>query len=99
MLAALIFGWAHVDARLGHPTATFWDYGLLMALSSGLGFYFGWLLWRLGLEWAIIAHFAYDSFVSLALVPVYLLKNPIVWIILIVGLILVAVLSWRPLLR
>jgi hypothetical protein len=97
LLAALLFGWAHVDARLGRPTATFWDYFLIMALTSILGFYFGWLFWILGLEWAIIAHFAYDAFVSMILIPVYMLKNPIALAILTILLFLSLVLSLRML--
>ena len=95
LLAALLFGWAHVDARLGHPTATFGDYFAIMALSSVLGFYFGWLYWILGLEWAMFAHFAYDAFVSLILIPVSMLKNPVAWAFLIIILLLGLVLSWR----
>jgi hypothetical protein len=95
LLSALIFGWAHVDARLGHPTATFWDYAVILGLNSGLGFYFGWLFWRLGLEWAIMAHFAYDVFVSMVLVPVYLLGNSFAWISLIFVLCLACLYAWR----
>jgi hypothetical protein len=97
LLAGLLFGWAHVDARFGHPTATFWDYALIMVLNSVLGIYFGWLFWVLGLEWAMFAHFAYDVFASMILIPAYLLKSPVVWVILIAGLILALVLSWRML--
>jgi hypothetical protein len=97
LIAALLFGWAHVDARLGHPTATFWDYFLIMALNLILGFYFGWLYWILGLEWAMIAHFIYDVFVSMVLIPVYMLKSPIALVILTIVLILGCGLSWRML--
>ena len=97
LLGGLMFGWSHVDARLGHPTATFWDYTLIMVLNTALGLYFGWLFWILGLEWAMIAHFAYDSFVSMVVVPVYLLENPIAWGLLIAGLMLALVISWRML--
>jgi membrane protease YdiL (CAAX protease family) len=73
LLAGLLFGWAHVDAQLGNPTITFGDYGLLMVLNSSLGIFFGWLYWKLGLEWAIFAHFAYDAVISMVLIPLFLL--------------------------
>lgn len=94
LLAALIFGWAHVDARLSNPAATFWDYALIMVLSSMLGVYFGWLFWTLGFEWAIFAHFIYDAFISMVVIPAYLLKSPIVWFVLLIGLTIAVVLSW-----
>ena len=95
ILAGLIFGWAHVDARLGHPTATFWDYALIMFLSSGAGIYFGWIYWKLGLEMAMFAHFAYDAYVSMVLIPVYLLKSPLAWLILIIGLVILVIICLR----
>jgi hypothetical protein len=95
VLAGLIFGWAHVDARLSNPAATFWDYTLIMVLGSMLGIYFGWLFWKLGLEWAMFAHFIYDAFVSMIVIPVYLLKSPVVWAILVTGLVIASVISWR----
>ena len=99
LLAGLLFGWGHVDARLGNPTATTWDYALIMALNSGLGIYFGWLFWKLGLEWAMFAHFAYDAFASLVLIPVYLLQNAIVWLVLVISLVIMCVASVRYLVR
>jgi hypothetical protein len=95
LLAALIFGWGHVDARLSNPAATFWDYALIMVLSSSLGIYFGWLFWTLGLEWAMIAHFIYDAFISMVVIPAYLLKSPIVWFVLLTGLTIAVVMSWE----
>jgi hypothetical protein len=99
LLGGLIFGWAHVDARLGHPTATFWDYTLIMMLNSSLGIYFGWLFWKLGLECAMLAHFVYDAFISMVVVPVYLLKNPIAWSVLLAGLVMAAVIALRYLMK
>ena len=66
-----------------------------MLLSSSLGICLGWLLWKLGLEWAMFAHFAYDAFVSMIVIPVYLSKSPIVWIVLVTGLLVASVVSWR----
>ena len=95
LLAALMFGWAHVDARLSNPAVTFEGYALIMVLSSSLGIYFGWLFWKLGLEWAMFAHFIYDAFIVMVVVPVYLLKRPIVWFVLLAGLAIVSVISLR----
>jgi hypothetical protein len=99
LLAGLIFGWAHVDARLSNPAVPFWGYALIMVLSSILGIYFGWLFWKLGLEWAMFAHFIYDAFVSMIVIPVYLLKSPGVWAVMIIGLVIATVISLRFLTR
>jgi hypothetical protein len=95
LLAALLFGWGHVDARLSNPAATFEGLALIMVLSSSLGIYFGWLFMILGLEWAMFAHFIYDAFISMVLVPVYLLKSPIAWLVLLAGLAIALVISLR----
>jgi hypothetical protein len=95
LLAALMFGWGHVDARLSDPAGTFEGYALIMVLSSSLGIYFGWLFWKLGLQWAILAHFTYDAFISMAVIPVYLLKSPIGWFALLAGLAIASVISLR----
>ena len=97
ILAGLIFGWAHVDYRLGHPSATLWDYTVIMVLNSTLGITFGWLFWRLGLEWAIIAHFVFDGFASFFLIPIYLSSNPLAWVGLAAGVIFTVLISWRML--
>ncbi len=97
ILAGLLFGYGHVDAQLGNPAASTGDYVLLMVLASGLGIYFGWMYWKLGLEWAMLAHFAYDAFVSMVLVPVYLLANTLAWLGLIAGLSLAIVICLRGL--
>jgi hypothetical protein len=99
LLAALMFGWAHVDAQLSNPAATFEGYALIMMLSSILGIYFGWLFWKLGLEWAMFAHFAYDAFISMMVIPVYLLKSPILWFFLVTGLVVASVISFRFLIK
>lgn len=99
ILAGLLFGWAHVDARLSNPSGSLSDYALIMILNSSLGIYFGWLLLVLGLEWAMIAHFAYDAFLSMVVVPVHLLKSPIAWTVLLAGLLGTLVVSLRYLTR
>ena len=95
LLTGLIFGWAHVDARLGNPAVPLWGLMMVMVINTGLGVFFGWLYWRLGLEWAILAHFLFDVFLSMMLVPVYLLKNPLLWVLLIAGLGFGGIFSWR----
>jgi hypothetical protein len=99
ILAGLMFGWAHVDARLSNPSMTFTGYFFIMVLTSCLGIFFGWLFVVLGLEWAMFAHFLFDAFLSMVLVPIYLLRSPIAWITLIVGLIAASVISLRFLAR
>ncbi|HUW95707.1 MAG TPA: CPBP family intramembrane glutamic endopeptidase [Anaerolineae bacterium] len=88
LLAGLLFGWGHVGATLGNP---------VMILCTLLGICFGWLFWKLGIEWAIFAHFAYDALVSAVLLKVYLLNNTLVWIGFVSLVILAAGISWRAL--
>ena len=88
LLAGLIFGWGHAGATLGN---------LVMILSTFLGICFGWLFWKLGIEWAIFAHFAYDALVSAVLLKIYLLNNILVWIGFVSLVILAAGISWRAL--
>ncbi len=95
LLAALMFGWGHVDAILSNPAATFEGCALIMVLGSIAGIYFGWLFMILGLEWAMFAHFAYDAFISMIVIPVYLLKSPIAWVVLVTGLVIASVIPWR----
>ena len=97
ILAGLIFGWAHVDARLDLETGSFRIYSLIMVTNSGLGVAFGWFIWKLGLEWAIIAHFAFDAYSSMILLPIYVSKNPVAWAILVVVLLAASIISWRAL--
>ena len=99
LLAGLLFGWGHVDARLGIPGAPVEMLTLIMILSTLLGICFGWLFWKLGIEWAIFAHFAYDALVSAVLLKVYLLNNILVWIGFLSLVILAAGISWRELRR
>jgi len=93
----LIFGWGHVDARLGIPEAPFEMLTGIMILSTFLGIFFGWLFWKLGIEWAIFAHFAYDALVSAVLLKIYLLNNVLVWIGFLSLVILAAWISWQAL--
>jgi len=95
LLAALMFGWAHLDPQLSNPAGTIEGYALIMVLCSSLGIFFGWLFWKLGLEWAMFAHFIYDVFISMVVIPVYLLKSSIVWFVLLAGLAIASVISLR----
>jgi hypothetical protein len=97
LLAGLIFGWGHVDARLGIPEAPFEMLTGIMILSTFLGIFFGWLFWKLGIEWAIFAHFAYDALVGAVLLKIYLLNNVLVWIGFLSLAILAAGISWQAL--
>lgn len=97
LLAGLLFGWGHVDARIGIPGAPVGMLTLIMILSTLLGICFGWLFWKLGIEWAIFAHFAYDALVSAVLLKIYLLNNILVWIGFVSLVILAAGISWRAL--
>ncbi len=99
VLAGLIFGWAHVDARLAVPGVSFWALAFIMVLTSALGIYFGWLFWVLGLEWAVLAHFIFDAFISLVIIPVYLYAHPAVLTGLMAGLVFAGFKSWRYLAR
>ncbi len=65
-----------------------------MVLSTLLGIAFGWLFWKLGIEWAIFAHFAYDAIVSAGLLKVYLLANPLVWAGFLTVLVLASWMAW-----
>jgi len=97
LLAGLLFGWDHVDARIGIPGAPVGMLTLIMILGTLLGICFGWLFWKLGIEWAIFAHFAYDALVSAVLLKIYLLNNILVWIGFVSLAILAAGISWRAL--
>jgi hypothetical protein len=65
-----------------------------MILSTFLGICFGWLFWKLGIEWAIFAHFAYDALVSAVLLKIYLLGNNLAWIGFVSLVLLAAGISW-----
>ena len=97
IVSGLIFGWAHVDAKLGLPGGTLGIYSLIFVANSALGIAFGWLMWKLGLEWAIIAHFAFDAFTSMVLLPIYISQNSLTQITLAVVLLVAAGISWKVL--
>jgi hypothetical protein len=99
LLAGLIFGWAHVDAKLSAPGVSVFPLAIIMTLSTILGIYFGWILWKFGLEWAIIAHFLYDALFSAVVMPAYLSNNKILWVAITIGFLIICVLSWRYLTR
>ena len=68
-VGALAFGLAHVAnlANVPHP------YLRAITLNGIAGIAFGWLYWRRGLEWAVVAHTIADSVLYL-LLPAILLR-------------------------
>jgi membrane protease YdiL (CAAX protease family) len=99
ILSGLVFGWAHLDTNLPNPGAPVGALAMVMTWSSLLGILYGWIFWKLGLEWAMAAHFMYDAMISAVVVPVYLLDSLLVWFALVAGLLLVAAIAWRVLAR
>jgi membrane protease YdiL (CAAX protease family) len=96
VLSGLIFGWAHVDARLTVPGVPVWGLPGVMVLSSLLGILFGWMFWKYGIEWAMLAHFFYDAMVSAVVIPVYVLsENVLAWGGLTLILVLSGIICWR----
>lgn len=68
-VAAVFFGLAHVAnlANVPHP------YARAIVLNGIAGIALGWLYWRRGLEWAVLAHFIADATMYL-LLPALLLR-------------------------
>ena len=98
ILSACLFGLAHIDDVVATPEI----YGALVNLflvTTIFGIVFGWLYWKQGLESAILAHFMVDAVGSGIVVPAYLSKDPLLCVAVPIGLILVAVISWRALTR
>jgi membrane protease YdiL (CAAX protease family) len=69
VVAAVLFGLAHVAnlANVPHP------YLRAITLNGIAGIVLGWLYWRRGLEWAVLAHLIADSTMYL-LLPAILLR-------------------------
>jgi membrane protease YdiL (CAAX protease family) len=67
-VGALAFGLAHVAnlANVPHP------YLRAIVLNGVAGVVFGWLYWRRGLEWAVVAHTIADSILYLVLPAIFL---------------------------
>ncbi|ARJ37749.1 hypothetical protein SporoP8_01920 [Sporosarcina ureae] len=71
-LAAILFGLGHLPVA-----AQFFD-GVsavivirTLVLNSLLGLWFGYLYWKKGLEYAIIAHMSADIFLHVLIVPMF----------------------------
>jgi hypothetical protein len=95
ILSGFLFGYAHIDQVV--PTPENIDGIIIMLLvTTTFGIVFGWLYWKQGLESAILAHFMVDAVGSAIVVPAFL-NNPLVWVAVSMGLILVMVISWRAL--
>ena len=94
LLSALAFGWAHIDDKLSIPGAAPGDIVLLMLVTTILGMIFGVLYWKLGIECAVLAHFTFDAIASGLIVPAYISNNPIVQVVVLVGLLILGVIAW-----
>jgi len=94
LVTGFIFGWAHVEDKLVIPDVPFIDYLILMVVGTVYGVVFGWLYWKLGIEGAILAHFAIDVMASVIIVPTYLSQNAFLQIIALLGIILAGFSAW-----
>jgi membrane protease YdiL (CAAX protease family) len=94
-LSGLIFGWAHVDAQLGSPDPPLGALAGVMMLGSLLGSAYGWLFRKLGIEWAVSAHVAYDAVVSAGLLKVYLSADGLIWARFLSILVLATWMAWK----
>ena len=79
-------GWAHIDDKLSIPGAAPGSLVLIMLVTTILGMVFGVLYWKLGIECAVLAHFTFDAMVSGLIVPANISNNPIVQVVVLVGL-------------
>jgi membrane protease YdiL (CAAX protease family) len=68
LVSGLIFGWAHIDDRLGQADSLL-TLVTIMAFSGGLGIVVGWLYWRYGLETATLTHFLTDALYYVIVLP------------------------------
>jgi membrane protease YdiL (CAAX protease family) len=99
LISGILFGWAHVDDKLSIPGVPFTDYLILMAVSTLYGIVFGWLYWKLGIECAILAHFAIDALAAGIIVPAYISQNLYLQLLVLIGIVLVGAISWLVLKR
>jgi hypothetical protein len=101
LLSGLLFGWAHIDDEVLNPAfhASVAEYALIMAVAALLGIGLGWLYWKQGLECAILAHFLTDAIAAGVVVPVFVSKNLFLIGVALIGLGLIAAISWRVLMR
>jgi membrane protease YdiL (CAAX protease family) len=101
LLSGLLFGWAHIDDEVlnsgFHAAAA--EYVLIMAVAALLGIGLGWLYWKQGLECAILAHFLVDALAAGIVLPVFLSGNSLLIAAVLIGIGLVAVISWRILIQ
>ena len=65
-----------------------------MLVTTILGMVFCVLYWKLGIECAVLAHFTFDAMVTGLLVPAYVSNNPIVQVVVLVGLLFLGVIAW-----
>ncbi len=60
VLASILFGMGHLPAAAALGPLTPWSVAQILLLNGIGGLVFGWLYWRHGLEYAMIAHFSTD---------------------------------------
>ena len=99
LITGLIFGWGHVDDKLVIPGIPFLNYFILMVVSTAYGIVFGWLYWKLGIECAILTHFAIDVMASVIVVPAILSENPFWQLVALIGIMIFGGLAWNLLKR
>lgn len=101
VIAALLFGWAHIDDEVLNPDfhAPLAEYLVVMAVGTLLGIGLGWLYWKQGLECAILAHFLVDALAAGIVVPAFLSRNLFLIVAVLGGLVLLAAISWRVLMQ
>jgi len=73
IIVSVVFGLGHLPMTATFTTITPLVITRGIVLNGIAGIVFGWLYWKLGLEWAMFAHFAYDAFVSMIVIPIFLL--------------------------
>jgi len=88
------FCMAQIDEKLSIPGAVPGDLVLLMLETTILGMIFGVLYWKLGIECAVLTHFTFDAMASSLIGPAYISDNPIVQVVVLVGLLILGVIAW-----
>jgi membrane protease YdiL (CAAX protease family) len=94
ILSGLTFGWGHVDDQI-YGAEIAGALAAVMLVNTALGVTFGWLYWKQGLESAILAHFLVDAVGSAVVIPAYMSGSLLLGLLVLAGLMLAAVLSWR----
>ncbi len=101
ILSGLVFGWSHIDHQISEFGITESTGALIevMLVNTVYGVMFGYFYWKHGLECAMFAHFMLDAVGCCIVIPATLSRNPWIYLIVIGGLILTGVGSYRFLSR